>query len=142
MRDIFKRTPLLVASQYGMPKVTAALLSVGADANVRDTDGRSTPEVAAEGGHSLIVTQLLKAEAGPDTKEHIKEARSISDPRKRDGKTARDLALEKGHTEIIRLLEEKAMEFDSRDFFESTDMEFQVDFISIPDLMRPVWNWV
>ncbi|KAH0541261.1 hypothetical protein FGG08_004266 [Glutinoglossum americanum] len=160
-RDIFSRTPLFVAAQYGAPKVTAALLSTGADANDRDADGRSTMEVAAGGGHNLVVKQLLEAKADPDIKGsmygstpiqaaaesghidtvrillgHVKEVRSICDIRSRDGKTARDLALKNGHREIARLLDEKAMDLNSRYFMESVDEELQMGYISMSDFGR------
>jgi hypothetical protein len=135
LRDIFSRTPLFVAAQFGDLEATIALLERGADTNDRDANSHSTLEAAARSGHNPVVEKLLNANANPDTKAlmfgstplqaaaeegHIevvrtllgcvKNALSVSAERYYDNKTASQLARENGYVEISQLLDEKAGE--------------------------------
>jgi ankyrin repeat protein len=102
-------TPVFIAAALGHDKVVGALVSLGADVNLRRTDLKWTqgyidefhvdPEegdwtplmIASRNGHLEVVKLLVKAGASVRVK--------LS-----DGRTALSLAAGKGHADIAALL--------------------------------------
>jgi ankyrin repeat protein len=86
-------TPLHYASMVGRTAIAKLLLEKGADVNAADRRGKDTAlHFAAFGGHAELVRLLL--DRGAD--------RNVKDSEKR---TPLDLAREKQHTAVIKLLE-------------------------------------
>ncbi|KAH0559972.1 hypothetical protein GP486_003512 [Trichoglossum hirsutum] len=135
IRDIFFRSPLFVAAQFGDLEATVALLRKGADTNDRDANSHSTLEAAARSGSNSVVEKLLDADANADAKAlmfgstplqaaaeegHIevvktllgcvKHSQSVTAERYYDNKTASQLARKNGYIEISELLDRKAEE--------------------------------
>ncbi len=92
-RDINGRTALLYASSGPFPETVKLLLSKGAEINLQGrTEGFTALMMAAAEGQLEVVRLLLA---------HGASAAIID----RDGDTAEKFAREKGHTEVLRLLE-------------------------------------
>jgi ankyrin repeat protein len=53
-------TPLLIAARLGLVEIAKMLLEAGADAALRDDDGRSAIDLASANGHGEIVSMLQK----------------------------------------------------------------------------------
>jgi hypothetical protein len=126
-RDAFFRTPLHLATQLRRCKAFGALVAAGADRKARDVTGRTTLEMAARVGSSKMVIALLDtrisgtsadvndgvfyntstplqaaAEEGHGEVVDILLDRGakVSQVREHDGKTAAQLALERGRPDI------------------------------------------
>jgi ankyrin repeat protein len=88
-------TPLHLAVLAGRPVVVKVLLAKGADANAADANGRLTPlHYAAWGGNADLVRALLAGKADRGAKDE-------------KGRIPIDLAKERKHAELVKLLEEK-----------------------------------
>ena len=55
----YRETALHLTARYGLEAVAQLLLENGADANAKDNWNRTAADVAAEGGHSEALVQLL-----------------------------------------------------------------------------------
>ena len=125
--DRFGDTPLWNSIARGNRAVVRALLRAGANPNLAHEDhGGRTPLLAAvEGGHLRIVKRLLKAGALPNgadeegttplmVVEDVEIAQALlaqgaqRGARNRAGRTALDIARQKGRGEIAQLLEGRA----------------------------------
>lgn len=92
-KDINGRTALLYASSGPYPETVGLLLRKGADVNVQGkTEGFTALMMAASEGYLDVTRVLLLNGAAVDTID-------------RDGDTAKKFAKEKGHTEVLELLE-------------------------------------
>lgn len=90
VRDAAERTPLIRAAEMGNHGVVRLLINAGADVNAEDAQGRTPMICAAIGSFFEVVVLLLQA--GAD-----------STIQARNGKTAKDHALELGHTTMASL---------------------------------------
>jgi ankyrin repeat protein len=92
-KDINGRTALLYASSGPYAETVGLLLRNGADVNVQGkTEGFTALMMAASEGYLEVARVLLVNGAAVDTID-------------RDGDTAKKFAREKGHTEMLELLE-------------------------------------
>ncbi len=126
--DAKKATPLHSAASGGYSDITRLLLDRGAVIDEKDEHGWTPFHKAARNGHVSVVRELLESGAdinaqGPkgrtalhtaafDNKEDIVSLLLAADEtainvwaKKNRGRTALDLAKEKGHSEVIALLE-------------------------------------
>ena len=93
LKDNNGRTALLYASSGPYPETVGLLLRKGADINVQGkTEGFTALMMAAAEGETEVVRVLLLNGASVDVID-------------RDGDTAKKFAREKGHTEVLELLE-------------------------------------
>jgi uncharacterized protein len=94
LRNRLGRTALMFASSYGQDAIVARLLAAGANPNnvPDDTTGWTALIAAASAGHAGTVETLLRGGANPAIKS-------------KQGETALDFAREKGHAEVIRILQ-------------------------------------
>jgi ankyrin repeat protein len=126
-RDAFLRTPLHLATQLRRCTAFDALVVAGADRRARDATGHTTLEMAARAGSSKMVIALLDNginDASADVNDGVfyntstplqaaaeeghgevvdillSHGAKVSQVRQYDGKTAAQLALERGHTDI------------------------------------------
>ena len=86
-------TPLYLAAQNGQEQVAKLLLEAGAKIDKADDDGMTPLHAAASQNQVKLVQLLLDFGAQKSLK------------RKEDGKTAIQLAYEKGHSNVVHLLE-------------------------------------
>lgn len=86
------RTPLFLASEKGCHKVVDLLLRQGANARVEDQQGWTPLSFAVENGHEKVVSLLAQGEA------------DLNMPLGRGNSSALAVAINKGHTEIVKLL--------------------------------------
>jgi ankyrin repeat protein len=94
-KDINGRTALLYASSGPYPETVGLLLRNGAEVNIQGTsEGFTALMMAASEGHIKVVSVLLLNGASV----------GITD---RDGDTASKFAREKGHPDVLKLLEEQ-----------------------------------
>ena len=124
-RDLCGRTALFSAAANGLDQCCLILIQNLADPNSRDRRGHSILEVAAAGGHLYIVKELIAIGADPnpqltccassplqaavDTDSPnmdlvrflLMQGASVDLPRPSDGKTAIDLADQRGHSKIV-----------------------------------------
>ena len=92
-KDSNGRTALLYASSGPYPETVGLLLRNGADVNIQGkTEGFTALMMAASEGYIDVARVLLLNGAAVDTID-------------RDGDTAKKFAREKGHTEMLKLLE-------------------------------------
>ncbi|TMG25669.1 MAG: ankyrin repeat domain-containing protein [Chloroflexi bacterium] len=125
-------TPLHLAAFFGHPETVRLLLDRGAEVDpVSDNDLRVRPlNSAAAGGHGKVVGLLLQHGAAVDGPEgagftplhvaaengDVESARLLlaagANPERRtdDGRTAADMASERGHTGVLVLLRESPAE--------------------------------
>jgi hypothetical protein len=127
-RDLHRRTALFVAASQGFDQCCLTLLSGRADPNSRDHRGHTVLEVATRGGHLEVVKLLidLDAEVNPQltccsssplqaalegdnpNKELVNylldKGASVSTPRPSDNRTALEIAIWKGHTELANAM--------------------------------------
>ena len=93
LKDHNGRTALLYSASGPYPETVGLLLRNGADVNVQGkTEGFTALMMAAAEGHLEVARVLLLNGATVDTID-------------RDGDTAKKFAREKGHTEMLELLE-------------------------------------
>jgi ankyrin repeat protein len=96
LKDSNGRTALLYASSGPFPETVGLLLRKGADVNVQGkTEGFTALMMAAAEGQIEVVRVLLLNGASIDVID-------------RDGDTAKKFAREKGHTEVLKLLESQS----------------------------------
>lgn len=57
------RTALMIAAEKGNAEIAQALLSAGADVNIRDTEEKTALQIATEKGNTKIIEMLKKAGA-------------------------------------------------------------------------------
>ena len=92
-KDANGRTALLYSSSGPYPETVGLLLRKGADVNAQGkTEGFTALMMAASEGHIEVVRVLLLNGASVDTID-------------RDGDTAKKFAREKGHSAVLKLLE-------------------------------------
>jgi len=92
-RNDLKATPLQSAAAAGHVKIVEMLIKYRADTNVQEQGGYTALHAAAQNGDQATIRALLYG--GADLTM-----------RSEDGKTPLDLALEKGHGEAAKLLQE------------------------------------
>ena len=85
-------TALIIAAHKKHPKIVKILLAAGANPNAAKDNGWTALMAAAYKDQPEIVQMLLAADANPNAAS--------------EGITALDIAKEKGHAEVIRVLEE------------------------------------
>jgi ankyrin repeat protein len=96
VRDNEGRTALMFAVINSHSKIAKTLLEAGAHVNARARDGNTALMLAAMNGNAEI-TELL-----------LNEGARIGYKCPSTGKTAADLAADRGHTGIAKLLQERA----------------------------------
>lgn len=94
LRNRLGRTALMFAASYGQDAIVERLLAAGADPNIvaGDATGWTALVAAASAGHASTVETLLRGGADPAIKS-------------KQGESALDFAQEKGHAEVIRILQ-------------------------------------
>ncbi len=93
-RDQTGRTPLMYACTGPYPAMAELLIKRGAEINVQDAEEGWTPLMyAAAEGHAQVVRVLMDHGATTTFKD-------------KDGETARDFALQRGHLNVARQIEE------------------------------------
>jgi ankyrin repeat protein len=126
-------TPLLLATEEGHADVVRLLLDFNADVYARDGDGDTVLHCAALGGHLEVVQILLelnldvnprnnnestplhrvsegRREGNPDVARLLLDYGADAHARNLSGKTASELACDRGQHEIVRLLSQHASE--------------------------------
>lgn len=88
--DAWGTTPILMAAQHGHFEMLRLLLSHGARLDSEDQLGKTALHHAAKGGFYEVAKELLAAGAKAQLTD-------------RAGRTARDVARERGHTDLITL---------------------------------------
>ena len=86
------QTALSIASKEGYSEIALKLLKAGAHTNLQDRGGDTCLIYASKGGYKTIVEALLK-----------KYAADV-DIKGKDGKTCLQGAIDKNHTDIVRIL--------------------------------------
>ena len=133
-QDLQGRTPLFLAAENGHEPCCSSLLARGADPNKKDAHGHSIMEVAARGGFLNIIRQIRAwgANINPilghcastplqaavessnfsyDLIQYLVDAEAdVSSQRAVDGKSAIDLAEERGLTIVADSLRQKQMQ--------------------------------
>jgi len=84
--DARGRTPLMIAAEYGHTEICRFLLETGADANLKDSDGKIAAQLAADRGHEKLHDLLLPRETitsikTPEKKICMEETSSLEDYR-------------------------------------------------------------
>ena len=128
--DQYNETPLYNAAMEGHIAAVDLLLTRGANPNIANEDGVTPLFEAAKGGYTGVVRLLLQNNADPnkatlDTDatldrltplhvaaehNHVEAVQLLLEHgadhtiQNNDGKTARDLALERGHADVVSLL--------------------------------------
>lgn len=121
-RDFIQSTPLHWAAWKDHTTVVTALLDAGADIEARDKDNRAPLHFAAIMGHLEVVSLLLRSGANPDarTNDHrtalhlaaseghtavfsvlLSQGKADIGVKNQNGETALDVAIARGHQNII-----------------------------------------
>ncbi|KAL3521281.1 hypothetical protein ACH5RR_019430 [Cinchona calisaya] len=93
-RDKEGRTPLHLAASRGHLGCAKVLVGAGANVDARSIDGRTPLFRAAANGHRQMVEMLMEMLANPNIAENDL------------GRSAIDVARDRGHNEIVRILEQ------------------------------------
>uniref|UniRef100_A0A7S2IHV8 Ankyrin repeat domain-containing protein n=1 Tax=Haptolina brevifila TaxID=156173 RepID=A0A7S2IHV8_9EUKA len=108
-KDLSSMTPLHIAAEAGHTAVIDALVECGADLSARSSIGNTALHHSAYNAHKQATLRLLALMV--DRQVLVENERgdlNYSNWRNNWGKTPADLAKEKGHDEILRLLEPRA----------------------------------
>lgn len=90
-RDADQSTPLIVAAQHNQTEAAIALLKNSVSVNASNSKEKTALMYAAEYGNVELVQQLLSNGAQADKRDY-------------QGNSARSLAQDKGHDDVLRLL--------------------------------------
>jgi ankyrin repeat protein len=101
-KDVYDRTPLLVAAKDGNAAKVELLLESHADVNSKDDDGRTALSWAATNGHEAVVELLMMRGADVNSKDY-------------DGQTALSWAATNGHEAVVELLMMRNADVNSKD---------------------------
>ncbi|KAF6238464.1 hypothetical protein HO173_003431 [Letharia columbiana] len=108
-KEVFGRTPLLLAAQWGHEDVVRLLIEKGADIDSKDRRGRTSLSEAAGEGREDMVRLLIEKGADIDSKDH-------------GGQTSLSEAAGERREDMVRLLIEKGADIDSKDVMEVTPL--------------------
>ncbi|XP_046582783.1 ankyrin repeat-containing protein DDB_G0279043-like [Haliotis rubra] len=95
-RGEWSQTPVMEAAERGHREVVELLLSRGADVSLVDVVGYNTLYLACSGG-DVGTVEVILSQDGVDV-----------NARNNDGKTAADVARDRGHHQLVDLLESRA----------------------------------
>lgn len=104
--DLSNMTALHIAAEYGFDQVIAALVEGGADLLAKTTCGNLALHHSAYNAHkqaTCLLIHLMKAQQGLKKSDEM----DISALKNNWGKSPTDLASEKGHKSVVRLLERR-----------------------------------
>jgi ankyrin repeat protein len=101
-QTLFKHTALMLAAKQGHCKVVARLIAAHAGINLLDWLGKSALMLAVEHGHIETVKILLSVPGIDLTPKDFS-----------DDKTAREIATDKGYTEIVDMLKQAELQKNS-----------------------------
>ena len=115
-------TPVAVASYFGLSVVLRHLLDAGADANVKEKDGRTPLHWASGNGHDTVVQQLLDAGADVNAKDNYGRTLFYEALRNKDGRTPLHWASEKGHDTVVQQLLDAGADANAKDNYGRTPL--------------------
>ena len=129
IKDIDGFTALMWAARNGHNEVVTILLDHKADVDIKANDGRTALIYAARNGNNVVVTTLLDHKADVDIKDDkygftalmwaayngrnevvttLLDHKADVDIKARYGQTALQLAVIKGHTDTVKILQTKS----------------------------------
>ena len=90
-KDLYEKTPLIYASEYGHTEIVEILLKARANIEAKDGWDRTPLIYASQDGHAQVVEMLLKAGANIEAKD-------------KGPMTPLMLASERGHAQVVEML--------------------------------------
>ncbi|XP_072172616.1 cyclin-dependent kinase 4 inhibitor D-like [Diadema setosum] len=121
------RTPLHDAVEQGYLETVSLLLDHGANALARDNWGNTPAHIAAGAGNSDRITQVLELLHRTATLSEVND----------NGQTPLDVAVEKGHQDIVALLQQLGRRVQSLQFLARRTIRRRIPPIRMDEL-RPV----